>query len=72
MKSGNMPSREAQRLLDDLNGEEPFKNTDDFVRAMAAITSVYWDEATCADAFLSPIAPIRSSVRRLSMPPSVA
>eukprot|EP00959_Pyramimonas_sp_CCMP1952_P009225 192512-Pyramimonas_sp.AAC.1 len=67
-----MPRREAQRLLDNLNGEEPFKNTDDFVRAMAAITSVYWDEATCADAFLSPIAPIRSVVRRLSMPPSVA
>ncbi|CAK0792945.1 unnamed protein product, partial [Prorocentrum cordatum] len=44
VKNGSMPRREAQRLLDNLNGEEPFKNTDDFVRAMAAITSVYWDE----------------------------
>ncbi|CAK0814298.1 unnamed protein product, partial [Prorocentrum cordatum] len=34
VKSDNMPSGEAQRLLDNLNGQEPFKNAGEFVRAM--------------------------------------
>ena len=46
VRTGGMPRRRAEQILNGLDPNVPFASLINYAEAMAAITCIYWDEAS--------------------------